>query len=207
MTKETKKMNKKTDGLGNNAKREEALVRLGRLEEAFKELMPALKKAFSQVQKDSSDAGTAIQNLDLVVASLISVVGNKLPGLTKDGLLELVKEDVKTTQIAQIEAESEQSAATLKVAIAEGKLTPADTVVNETDIIVNSQINDKGEVMHPLKSYLTLGQFNPGVKELLKDKKVGDVVTLPTGGSVTVLEIYNVVEPKETSETTATPAV
>lgn len=194
-------MNKKTDGLGNNAKREDALNRIGNLEKAFQQLVPALEKSFKKAQEDNNEMSGAIDNLDRVLTALIEVVGKRLGGSDEPSLLDQVKEVVKNNRIKEIESEAAQSDANLKVAVAEGKLIAAEAVKNENDILVTTQTNDKGEVLHPTRAFLTLGQFNPGVKELLVDKKCGDVITLPTGGSVTILEIYNIVNQAETAKT------
>lgn len=190
-------MNKKSDGLSNNTKRENALKRIENLEQAFQQLVSALKGSFEKVQSDSNEMSSAVTNLDRVLTATISVIGGKL-NCNKDELLELVKEEVKVNRIAKIEAESQQSDANLKVALAEGKLIAADTIKNDDDIIVSTQVNEKGEVLHPIRAFLALSQFNPGVKELLAGKKVGEEVTIPTGGSVKVLEVYNIVKQEDT---------
>lgn len=208
MTKDSKKLNKKTDGLGNNSKREEALYRIGKAEEAIgqlqgaiAQLVPALQNSFKRAQDDASETAKNIENLDRVVASLVNVLGGKLPDTTKEGLLELVTEDVKGNRIAQLEAQAEASAANVKVALAEGKLVVANTVENDDTIVVTSQVTETGEALHPTKAYMQLKQFSPGLQELLKGKEAGATITLPTeGGTLTVLEIYNQVHQAEVVE-------
>ena len=208
MTKDSKKLNKKTDGLGNNSKREEALYRIGKAEEAIgqlqgaiAQLVPALQNSFKRAQDDASETAKNIENLDRVVASLVNVLGGKLPDTTKEGLLELVTEDVKGNRIAQLEAQAEASAANVKVALAEGKLVVANTVENDDTIVVTSQVTETGEALHPTKAYRQLKQFSPGLQELLKGKEAGATITLPTeGGTLTVLEIYNQVHQAEVVE-------
>ena len=208
MTKDSKKLNKKTDGLGNNSKREEALYRIGKAEEAIgqlqgaiAQLVPALQNSFKRAQDDASETAKNIENLDRVVASLVNVLGGKLPDTTKEGLLELVTEDVKGNRIAQLEARAEASAANVKVALAEGKLVVANTVENDDTIVVTSQVTETGEALHPTKAYMQLKQFSPGLQELLKGKEAGATITLPTeGGTLTVLEIYNQVHQAEVVE-------
>lgn len=201
MTKDSKKLNKNTDGLGNNGKREDALKRIGQLEGAFAQLVPALQNSFKKAQDDAKGMSNSIDNLDRVVASLINVLGSELPDMTKETLLDLVTEDVKNNRIAQLEAQAEASAANIKVALAEGKLVIAKTVENAEDIVVTSQVSATGEALHPTKAYMKLKQFNPGLQELLKGKEAGATITLPTeGGTLTVLEIYNQVHQAEVVE-------
>jgi hypothetical protein len=197
MTKETNKMNKKTDGLGNNAKRNEALTRIANLEGAIQQLVPALDRSFTNAAKEANELSKNITALDQVVNALIEVLQKQTD---VSCLMHHVKEQVKTNKIAQLEAESEAYVANLKVALAEGKVIPTETAKNDDDILVISQVNDKGETLHPSKAFITLAQFNPGVKELVTDKKAGEVVTLPTGGSITILEIYSVVPQKEAEQ-------
>jgi len=169
--------------------------------------VPALQNSFKRAQDDASETAKSVDNLARVVASLVNVLGDKLPDMTKEALLDLVTEDVKANRIAQLEAQAEQSAANVKVALAEGKLVVTKMVENDEDVLVTSQTTETGEVLHPTKAYMKLKQFNPGLKELLKGKEAGSSITLPTeGGTLNILEIYNqvhqaeVVEPADKAE-------
>ena len=187
----TKKAEKKQTGLTNEGKRVDALTRIGNLEKAFVDLTKALNTSFQQIKRDWNQQDQNLSSYDKFVMALVEVVSKEaeIPGL-----LEKVTARVKENKIKQLEEEVKQQEAQLKIEVAEGRLKAAESIKNDNDLIVSSEINKDGVRLNPSKTFLLLDQFKPGVKELLIDKKAGETVTLPEGGVVEVMEVYNTIQ-------------
>lgn len=190
MTNVLKALNKDS-GLSNHKKREDALERISNLEKFSAKIVESVDNSFKTVAKDIQDCTSNIEGLDRLIRAIIEVSGPDFQ--TK------VTEQIKTTRIAELEAQSASSAASVKMYVAEGKLKVAEEVLNDTDILVVTQKDENGELKYPVRNHLALVQFVPAVKELLTNKKVGETVSLPTGGTVEILEVYAVVPQDEES--------
>lgn len=205
-SKVTKKLDKKTTGLTNEGKRLDALTRINNLETAFIQLSQALNNSFSQIKQDLTELDDKLSKYDMFVMGMVEVLDKELlrvcnkASLPAVALLDTITAKVKENRIKQLEAEVEQQDAQLKIEVAEGRLKVAEAVVNDTDLVVSSQTNKDGQTLSPSKTFLVLEQFKPGVKELLVGKKAGESVTLPEGGTVNVIAVYNVV-PQQDSTT------
>ena len=181
----------KDPSLTNHKQRENALERISNLEKFSAKVVESVDGSFKTVAKDLQDCNSNIEGLDRLIRAIIEVSGPEFN--TK------VTEQIKATRIAELEAQSASSAASVKMYVAEGKLKVADTVLNDTDILIVTQKDGNGDLKYPVRNHLALVQFIPAVKELLMNKKVGETVSLPDGGTVEILEVYEVVPQDESA--------
>lgn len=175
-----KGISKNQNGLTNAAERLSALQRLDALEASFNKLIRVL----------GNDQTTTAQKLDSLargVNAIAELVGRKA-----------VEDKASEMHVAELEAKVANVDEAIKASLTAGAIVPTDTVAGEHVFVVTQQKNDKGETLHPSKIQLELEGYTPEIQALLADKKVGQVITLPTGGSLTVLEIYLSTGKKET---------
>jgi len=175
-----KGISKNQNGLTNAAERLSALQRLDALEASFNKLIRVL----------GNDQTTTAQKLDSLargVNAIAELVGRKA-----------VEDKASEMHVAELEAKVANVDEAIKASLTAGAIVPTDTVAGEHLFVVTQQKNDKGETLHPSKIQLELEGYTPEIQALLADKKVGQVITLPTGGSLTVLEIYLSTGKKET---------
>lgn len=199
-TKATKKQSKKTDGLSNNTVRLNAVQRLNNLEAAFTQLAGALQNSFKQIQDDAKERADNLERYDQFIMALVEELSEKTGN--KD-LLKDTTERLKANRIKALEEQVVANEAAIQVAVAEKNLYAQDQESELTSLIVSTQTDKDGNILHPSKTFLKPEQFVPAVQELLKEKKVGDVITLPEGGTLTILGIYR--DPnQEELETTET---
>ena len=180
---------KKDPSLTNAKQREDAVGRISNLERAYAKMVESIDASFKEVATDLQDSNKSVDGMDCLFRALMEVLG-------KDVEAKII-ERVKENRIAELEVQSAKAAESVKVFLAEGKLVEAGVVKNDTDILVVTQKDQDGNLRYPVRNHLALVQFTAGVKELLTDKNVGDVVTLPEGGTVEILECYNVVAQDE----------
>jgi DNA repair exonuclease SbcCD ATPase subunit len=183
---------KKDPSLTNAKQRQDAVGRISNLERAYTKMVESIDASFKEVATDLQDSNKSIDGMDRLLRALMEVLG-------KDVETKII-ERVKENRIAELEAQSAKAAESVKVFLAEGKLLAATVVKNDTDILVVTQKDQDGNLRYPVRNHLALVQFTAGVKELLTDKNVGEVVTLPEGGTVEILECYNVVAQDEKQE-------
>jgi hypothetical protein len=192
-------------GLTNESKRREAFERLTLLEGAYAKLISAVNESFQKVARDAVNTNQDVLTLDRFLGSLMEVLGSDIN--------DKVRELVKSKRIAELEAEAETQTQQVKVLVAEGKLKAMDTVSDENSFMVVTQRDETGNPKHPVRQHASLEQFEPAVKELLVGKKVGETLTLPTGGTVEILECYRAGTPASpegqdaTTEATGDPGV
>lgn len=175
-----KGISKNQNGLTNAAERLSALQRLDALEASFNKLIRVLGN-------DQTTTAQKLDSLALGVNAIAELVGRKA-----------VEDKASEMHVAELEAKVANVDEAIKASLTAGAIVPTDTVAGEHVFVVTQQKNDKGETLHPSKIQLELEGYTPEIQALLADKKVGQVITLPTGGSLTVLEIYLSTGKKET---------
>jgi len=175
-----KGISKNQNGLTNAAERLSALQRLDALEASFNKLIRVLGN-------DQTTTAQKLDSLALGVNAIAELVGRKA-----------VEDKASEMHVAELEAKVANVDEAIKASLTAGAIVPTDTVAGEHLFVVTQQKNDKGETLHPSKIQLELEGYTPEIQALLADKKVGQVITLPTGGSLTVLEIYLSTGKKET---------
>jgi len=186
-SKANKKLNKGKDGLSNNKARLNAVQRLNNLETAFTQLAGALQNSFKQIQDDSKQLSENLEQYDQFLMAMVETLSKKMD---YKELLADTTEQLKNNRIKALEEQVAANDAAIQVAVAEHKLYAENQESELTSLIVSTQTDKDGNVLHPSKTFLTPGQFTPAVQELLKGKKVGDVIGLPEGGTLTILGLY-----------------
>ena len=175
----TKKLNKSNDGLSNNQKRQEIKDIVVRIAKAHNELA-------SIVDKKTQDINDRLDDNSIVMQAIAQILG-----------VEKVAETAKTVRIKIVEDEARQQGENVAKGFAEGKLAKVDKV-SENTLVVTTVKKPDGTVMYPTKSYLPFGFYKPEVQAVLRDKKVGDVMQLPTdSGNIEILDIYIEVQKSE----------
>jgi hypothetical protein len=167
-----KGISKNQNGLTNAAERLSALQRLDALEESFSKLIQVLSK-------DQTTVAQKLENIERGLNAVAELVGRKS-----------VEEKASEMHVVELEAKVANVDEAIKASLTAGAIVPTDTVAGEHIFVVTQQKNEKGEVLHPSKIQLELEGYTPEVRALLVDKKVGETIVLPTGGSLTVLEVY-----------------
>lgn len=182
-------MKKKDPSISNNKQRQNIEQRVYSLEQSFVQLVPAINQSLGQVDGQLKQLNNNLNNLDRILAAVLDVLGKETT--------EKVMESVKNRRVQELEDESKAQGERIAVMLAEGKLEKTDKLDSDSNIIVITERDDKGEAKHPIKTYGILSMFDGAVKELLTGKNVCETLTLPTGGTVEILECYKVVEKKE----------
>jgi hypothetical protein len=181
MTRQSKisnKFSKKTDGLSNNKIRQT-------LKEDLHKAIEAHNALARITQNNVEEISDRLADISIIQQALAQLVG-----------IEKVNEAAKAIRIKLLEEEVARQSESVAKGVEEKKLLKTDTIT-EDSLVVTSVTKTNGEPMHPSKNYLPFGYYKPEVKALLKDKKVGDKIELPTGGStIEVLEVYIEVKPQ-----------
>ena len=180
MTKLSKKLEKKQDGMTNEKKRKTVLEQVENIIENHNKLAIATQQIFDAIQKD-------INNVATTLAAIVKVVG-----------VDAVNTEVNKINIENIEKASADNAKLVEDALANGSLEVLEVIDKNLNSLVVGQIKDKdGVVVHPSKTYVHLHQYKPEFIERLVGKKVGDTLDLEDGNVLTVLESYIEVKGQE----------
>jgi hypothetical protein len=167
-----KQLNKGNDGLGNNKKRQAVANDIGKLVDAHNALARITQEKIDEINNH-------LEEISIVLQSISQIIG-----------VEKVAEGAKAFRIKMAEDEVVKQAANVAKFYEEGKLAKVDAV-NEGCLVVTTVKKADGTQTYPTKSYLPLVYYKPEIQEILKGKKVGDVLPMPTeGGTIEVLEIY-----------------
>jgi hypothetical protein len=167
-----KGINGKVNGLTNARERQSALQRLDSLEASFAKLIQVLGK-------EQTTTNSKFENIERGLNAIAELVGRKA-----------VEDKASEMHIAELEAKVANVEEALKASLTAGAIIPTDTVAGEHVFVVTQQKTENGDVLHPSKIQLELDGYVPEIRALLNDKKVGDVIELPSGGSLTILEVY-----------------
>lgn len=201
------KLKGEKQGLTNYKKRVEIEERVFNLEQMSAKVVESVNNSFQQLAKDNTETAKTIHDFDLVMQAMMEVLGGK-----DDTFAVKVKEVLTKLKINELEAKAEKQMAELKVMETEGKIVKTEQVTSDNDFVVTSTKGDDGKLRYPTKSVGIVGMFIPAVKELLINKKAGETLTLPTGGTLEVLEVYKLSEPTDEGlkglelQTTETPS-
>jgi hypothetical protein len=167
-----KGINGKINGLTNARERQSALQRLDSLEASFTKLIQVLGK-------EQTTTNSKFENIERGLNAIAELIGRKA-----------VEDKASEMHIAELEAKVANVEEALKASLTAGAIIPTDTVAGEHVFVVTQQKTENGDVLHPSKIQLELDGYVPEIRALLNDKKVGDVIELPSGGSLTILEVY-----------------
>lgn len=180
------KLGKKSDGLGNNKKRQEAIGAIGALAGDLQKLTNAHNALAKIIQKEIDGTSDRLDDISIVLQALSTIVG-----------IEKVNEAAKNIRIEISEKDIQAQEQAVAGELQKGTLKKIEAVT-ETCLVVTTVVRADGSQVYPRKSYLPLKSFKPEIQAILKDKKIGDKFELPTGaGTMEVLEIYEEVPAKE----------
>lgn len=194
------KVKQEDGGLTNEGKRLDAFKRIGNLEGGFAELVKSMNNSFKQIAQDNTAANSTIQEFDSLLQAMIEVLDG-----TEKKFSPALRETLTRIKKEKLEAQAEKKLAELKIMETEGKIAKAEVVESDNDFVIASQKGADGTQKYPTKAVGIVGMFIPAVKELILGKKVGESLTLPDGGTLEVVEVYKLVEPK--SDDSAAPSV
>lgn len=194
------KVKQEDGGLTNEGKRLDAFKRIGNLEGGFAELVKSMNNSFKQIAQDNTAANSTIQEFDSLLQAMIEVLDG-----TEKKFSPALRETLTRIKKEKLEAQAEKKLAELKIMETEGKIAKAEVVESDNDFVITSQKGADGTQKYPTKAVGIVGMFIPAVKELILGKKVGESLTLPDGGTLEVVEVYKLVEPK--SDDSAAPSV
>jgi hypothetical protein len=154
-------------------------------------------------EKQRADALSLIaalnNRLQSVVAQLnaeLTKVNEKIDGLarvcsalTKLGGEVEVTAEIQRQRHAELNEESSQIAEIIKKAVEAGTMVAGDTI-EERSIVVSTERDPQGTIRQPEFIRTPLSSYVDEVRDLLVGKKVGDVVTMEDGSTITVVEVY-----------------
>jgi hypothetical protein len=189
-------------GLTNAKARNDAVDRIGQLEQMMAKVVESVNNSFQQIAKDNASIMDTIHNFDLVMQAMMEVLdGSAVLDGTEKKFSNSVSDALKRLKIAELEGKAEKQLAELKIMETENKIVKTDTITSDNDFVITTTKDEKGQQRYPTKSVGIVGMFVPAVKELLINKKAGETLTLPTGGTLEVLEVYTIVPPSEPVDT------
>jgi len=172
MSKLSKQLGKKINGLSGAKKQLNALQRLDGMESSFSQLI-------EQLGKQQVSLNNRFDNIERGIDAIAELIGR-----------EAVENKAKELFTKQLEDKVTKTTEAIEGAVKAGTIEATDTVKDDQTFVVVQQKGPDGTVRVPSKVQITLGEYVPEVKALLQDKKVGDTVTLPSGDILTVLECY-----------------
>jgi hypothetical protein len=173
---------------------------------------PADTRSASQKIGDLENAMIAIyQTVDNVARDLntckdaLKLLGNKIDSIVKATVAgEPLSDDVISR--IMIENNIEELKNKLKVMVAQGILSPTETIADDS-FIVGSDINDAGDVVNPRLQFALYAIKPPELQQKFVGAKVGDVLNLQEGKlKFKVAEIYQIQKPKPAEAAPAAPA-
>jgi hypothetical protein len=190
----SKKLNKGTDGLSNNKKRNEAITAIGQLAKALQELQHAQSKLAGLTQTAVQGIEERVENSSIVIQAILNTIEEDYevkPGQPRNPLNEKVAENAKKIRIKLVEDESAQQGEAVLKALAEGTLIKEETAKENTLLVTTIKKGD-GSQTYPTKNYTPFASLKPEIQAAAKDKKVGDIIELPTegGGTMEIIGIY-----------------
>jgi hypothetical protein len=183
------KVKAEKQGMTNSKKREEAIDRIGNLEQGLAKLVETINNSFKQITQDNTNISSSIHDFYLVMQAMMEVLGG-----TDTKFAFSVREALQRLKIAELEGKAEKQLAELKIMETEGKVIKVLSIDSDNDFVISSQKGEDGSQKYPTKAVGIVGMFIPAVKELLMGKKPSETLTLPTGGTLEILEVYRLVE-------------
>jgi hypothetical protein len=172
MSKLSKQLGKKINGLSGAKKQLNALQRLDGMESSFSQLI-------EQLGKQQVSLNNRFDNIERGIDAIAELIGR-----------EAVENKAKELFTKQLEEEAARTTEAIAASVKAGTVEATDTVKDGETYVVVQQKGPDGTIRTPSRIQIPLEGYVPEVKALLQDKKVGDTVTLPSGDIITILECY-----------------
>jgi hypothetical protein len=179
MSKLSKQLGKRINGLSGAKKQLNALQRLDAIESSFNQLI-------EQLGKQQVALKNRFDNIERGIDAVAELIGR-----------EAVENKAKELHTKQLEEEAARTTEAIEAAVKAGTIEATDKVKDEQTFVVVQQKGPDGTVRTPSKIQIPLNGYVPEVKALLQDKKVGEEVTLPSGDTIIILECYQPTGKKE----------
>ncbi len=173
-----KTIEKNLNGLTNAKQRGNALERLDQIENKFQALVTQLRDAHIKIE----------ERLDSVTRGMNAAI--TLLGVDN------VQNEAKRQHTEQLEEQAAATASNVEENVKAGLLETGECVA-PLHLVVIQEKSPEGNVLPPSQVFTSFEDIVPEVKALLEGKKVGEVVTLPNGRTVTVLAVYRPVTKSE----------
>lgn len=159
------------------------------------------------ISKRTSNALERLDQVEKVIAQIVSGVNNSLGGLSQQvgsqgSVLEAVvqllgKDAVETTMKEIAERRAQETMEAEKKAMLElvtrGDVAAVEKVTDKS-IIVGREFNPDGTLRSPGRAQVAFQRVDEAFKANLLGQTVGFIMDLPAGGKFEVMEIYEVVE-------------
>lgn len=165
----------KTSGVATERQRGDIRSELDALSARLGAVIPQVNQAFKKINEKADE-------LARVCAALTKLTGQ-----------QAVTEEIQRQHIEELNAESAAAGAIIEKAVAAGTMAPTDTITANNNIVVTTERQPDGTIRQPEFIRSALGIYVDEVKEKLLGKKVGDVVTMEDGSTITVVEVYQAV--------------
>lgn len=189
MSKLSKSLNKKNDGLGNNNKRKEAFELIQALVKDLKNLTNGHNALAAATQREVDSVGERLDDLSIILQAISTILG-----------VEKVNEEAKKIRIDMSEKDVQAQEQKVQEVLEKGELKKLEEVTDKC-LVVSTVKRADGTQVYPRKSYLPFKAFKPEIQAIVKDKKIGDKFDLPDGsGVMEVLELYEEVAPEKQPE-------
>jgi hypothetical protein len=173
------------------------------------------------VKKRILSATQRLEALEKEVPKIVAGVNNGFTNLEArvneiqeyvNALAQLVGEaevsaKIRENQIARAEAAANAQKEGLEKAITDGRVVTADTT-GEKSVIVCKETDKDGNLIPPGRVQMEFRQIIPTFKEKFLGTKVGAKVATPNGGSLEIVEIYDLVDvpPPQAANADVAPA-
>ena len=153
------------------------------MDSQLKNIDENLKQLFANDNKMAAWVDEKYSKHEEILSALIEIIGT-----------QKVFEEIKKARIEKAEANSASQKEALDKGLAEGTVKAVDEVT-DTSIIVGSEVDKDGNVIPPARSQILFASLPPELADLLRAKKVGDVVETMVNSKFTIKEIYEMVLP------------
>lgn len=107
---------------------------------------------------------------------------------------DIVSQRVNENRLKRATEQAEEQKAGIAEGVKKGLLVPA-TVVGEKTLIVTEVKDKDGNVEPPGRLQMEAAKLTPAFRPLFEGKGVGTVVPAPAGGTLTITDLYDAVDP------------
>lgn len=179
-------MTQNKEGLTNHKKRQNALERLDELEKAVEGIETYLKNLFNHMRKSFGELQEENRLNSNILEALADVLGR-----------EVVEAKIKERHIEKLEREADALWEALDKQVTEGNFRAIDAVKPEGCLVVASNVNADGKVLHPSKVFNDISEYREDVQKLLVGLSAGATVRTDDGTTVSVIGVYERVEKEQ----------
>jgi hypothetical protein len=179
MTRLNNKLQKKSDGMGNNKTRADALDRIAVVEQQVIDVVNSHNDLAKATHANVVEINNRLDDIYIILQAISQMVG-----------VDKVNEKSKEIRIAVVENEAKENEAAVAKALADGTLVKAETVTAESLVVMSIKKLD-GSVTYPTKTFVTYAGIKPELQSLVLGKKVGETVVIPeNNNTLEILDIY-----------------